>query len=665
MEDVARAKNEKKPTENRQQFKTGSSSKAVASVQEMSSTNQSHTEDVDENAVFAIFGPTASSSVIGNGSFSEGDISVSLPPLRSKHFVWKCTVDGPNVDFPLTVSTLIDNGAHVVLIRPEVVQKLGLPIHQLAQPECIDVAIDSSNKEKKARELSEYVLLSVASLDQSFHAKPVRALLTPGLCMPVILGLPWLEKNKIVCDHADRSCYVKPSGYNLLHPPKILPPPPPKPKLKVQLRENRELKKRALKELVMVVKEKWLPRRAKDEEIKDIDIVAMIRNRIATIAIMQDMEKREQNLKDEFRTVFEPIPHIDELPTDVLARIKLKEADKIIRSRTYPSPRKYAEAWSTLIQEHLHAGRICPSASSFASPAFLIPKSDPSALPCWVNDFHQLNANTVTDCHPLPRIDDILNDCAKGRIWATIDMTNSFFQTRMHPDDIPLTAVNTPLGLYEWLVMPMGLKNAPSIHQRRVTSALRRYIGRICHIYLDDIVIWSNSIEEHEKNVRLILQALQAAKLYVNPKKCKLFCTEIHFLGHKVSQKGIEADEGKADRILHWPKPRSAQDVRSFLGLVRYLAAFLPKLVEFTSVLGHLTHQEAEANFPLWTNDHQMAFDNIKQLVASRECLTTIDLTKLPQSKIFVTTDASDIRSGAVLSFGETWESARPVAFDS
>ena len=474
MEDVARAKNEKKPTDSRtHQYKTGTSSKTVAAVQEASTSTGNSAEEFDENAVFAVFGPTASSSVLGNGSFSEGEISVSLPPLRSKHFVWKCNVDGPKVDFPLAVSTLIDNGAHVVLIRPEVVQKLGLPVYQLDKPESIDVAIDSSNKAKKPQELSEYVLLAVSSLDHAFHAKTVRALVTPGLCMPVILGLPWLEDNKIVCDHSDRSCYVKTTGYNLLHPPKISPPPPPRPKLKAQIKENKELKKRALEELVAVVKQKWLPRRAKDEPVKELDVVAMIRNRIATIAFLEEMENREQRLKNEFATVFEPIPHIDELPTTVLARIKLKEAEKTIRSRTYPSPRKYAEAWSTLIQEHLHAGRIQPSASSYASPAFLIPKSDPSALPRWVNDYRQLNANTVTDCHPLPRIDDILNDCAKGKIWATIDMTNSFFQTRMHPDDVPLTAINTPLGLYEWLVMPMGLKNSPSIHQRRVTSALR------------------------------------------------------------------------------------------------------------------------------------------------------------------------------------------------
>ena len=126
-------------------------------------------------------------------------------------------------------------------------------------------------------------------------------------------------------------------------------------------------------------------------------------------------------------------------------------------------------------------------------------------------------------------------------------MTNSFFQTRMHPDDIPLTAVNTPWGLYEWLVMPMGIKNAPSIHQRRVMAALRPFIGKICHVYLDDIVIWSDNLDDHVKNVRTILQALEDAKLYCNPKKTKLFCTEIIFLGHQISARGIEPDEGKVD----------------------------------------------------------------------------------------------------------------------
>ena len=136
----------------------------------------------------------------------------------------------------------------------------------------------------------------------------------------------------------------------------------------------------------------------------------------------------------------------------------------------------------TLIQKRLDSGFIRPSSSAHASPSFIVPKANPTAVPRWVCDYRQLNANTVPDNFPLPRVDDILADCAKGKIWATINMTDSFFQTQMHPDDIHKTAVTTPLGSYEWCVMPMGFRNVPAIHQPRVTNALRELIGKICHI---------------------------------------------------------------------------------------------------------------------------------------------------------------------------------------
>lgn len=213
--------------------------------------------------------------------------------------------------------------------------------------------------------------------------------------------------------------------------------------------------------------------------------------------------------------------------------------------------------------------------------------------------------------------------------------------------------------------MPMGLKNAPAIHQCCVTSALRELIGKFCYIYLDDIVIWSQTVEEHEKNVKLVLNALRNARLYVNPDKMHLFVHEIDFLGHHISTRGIVADGKKADRILSWPIPKSATNVRGFLGLVRYLADFLPALAEYTGILTELTMTIAEKKSPPWTDRFQCAFEAIKSIVVSRECLTTIDLSKLPEHKIFITTDASDKCSGAVLSFGKTWTSARPVAFDS
>ena len=297
-------------------------------------------------------------------------------------------------------------------------------------------------------------------------------------------------------------------------------------------------------------------------------VVAAIKDRLETLAHWDSMSHREDALRLEFSPVFEPIPHVKDLPSNVFAEIRVSDASGLSSTRTYGCPRKYIQSWKTLLDQHLESGKIRPSNSQFASPAFIIPKADPTVLPHWVNDYRRLNDVTINDPYPMPRIDDILADCAKGKIFGVMDMTNSFFQTRVHPDCIHLTAVSTPFGVYEWLVMPMGLKNAPAIHQQRVCAALRKYIGVICHVYLDDIIIWSLNIEEHEENVCTILQALKDAKLFVNPKKTKLFCVEVEFLGHKVSAAGIQAGESKAQAVLDWPRPTSGHEVQQFLGLV-------------------------------------------------------------------------------------------------
>ena len=166
-----------------------------------------------------------------------------------------------------------------------------------------------------------------------------------------------------------------------------------------------------------------------------------------------------------------------------------------------------------------------------------------------------------------------------------------------------------------------------------MTAALCKLLGRICHIYLDDIVIWSNTVEQHTEHIWLVLSALQKAKLYCNPKKCHFYLLEMEFLGHHISTHGIKANDSKVDKILNWPVPRNTTDVRSFLGLVRYISWYLPKLADFTCVLTPLTTKEARRNFPTWTEEHQSAFESIKALVVSCECLTTIDHENLGRIK--------------------------------
>jgi hypothetical protein len=384
------------------------------------------------------------------------------------------------------------------------------------------------------------------------------------------------------------------------------------------------------------------------------------------LALQEQLKHEENMMHNKFKDVFpDDTPRLNDLPTNVYHRFKLRDPNLVIAKRAYDCPKKYREAWRQLLDEHLEAGRMRASDSPYASPCFLIPKADPNAAPRWVNDYRLLNENTIPDRHPLANVDEILSDCAKGKYFGKLDMTNSFFQTRVHSDDVPLTAVTTPFGLYEWLVMPQGCRNAPATHQRRMVAALHPFIGKICHVYLDDIIIWSQTLEDHVKHVELVLDALRTHSLFASPKKTHLFAVEVDFLGHHISAKGVEADVKKVEKVVNWPTPSSASDVRSFIGLVRYMDKFLPHLADHTAVLTPLTSKDADTNWPEWTNRHQLAFEQIKRLVTSRECLTVIDHDNMGNNNIFVHTDASDWATGAMLSYGPSSDSTRLVAFDS
>jgi hypothetical protein len=336
---------------------TTSALNTSTSTPSTSSITDANSSD-DSNFIASMFGPLASAAVIGNGSFSsEGDMSVSQP-FKSKHYVWKCSIDGLADEFPLKISTLIDNGAHMVLIRPETVSQLGLQTFTLPEPELIDVAISSSTSTQK--KLLHYVKFKATSLDGLWTSRTVIAIVAPGLCMPIIFGLPFIEFNEIISDHSLRSCIHKKSGYSLINPAlppsrKVLPP-----KLKVQLRTNRRLKAEALKELITTFDDKWGNRLKPCEPIKPLDKLETIKTRICTIINDEICKRKQEKLMKEFHAVFEPIPHYEKLPTDVLAEIKLIDPKKTIKSRNYPCPRKYKDAWHTLIQQHLKNGIIQP-----------------------------------------------------------------------------------------------------------------------------------------------------------------------------------------------------------------------------------------------------------------------------------------------------------------
>ena len=382
----------------------------VATVSEAGPSSPDQTNDF----CAAVF-PSLPSGVIGDGSFSDGSDSSfasvsSPPPLKSKHFIWNCILNGPAVTFPVNKPTLIDNGCHMVLIHPDVIKELGLPIFALKEPEIVDVAISFSKSgiTRKKHSLVHYVKLRPSSSDSIFHSRLVHAVICPGLCMPVILGLPFLEVNDILCDHKHRACIVRDKNlnYNLLKPVHRQDSPAPKLKLREQILRSKKQKSDTLKELLEIYPHRWKDRILPNDTTPEINYISSILHRIKTLEIEASMNSMDTNMRKTFSKVFEPIPHVDDLPLEPVARITLKDAEKMIKTRNYPCPRKWKDAWYVLLQQHLDAGRIRPSQAPTGSGAFIVPKADPTVLPRWVNDYRQLNTNTITDSFPIPRIND-------------------------------------------------------------------------------------------------------------------------------------------------------------------------------------------------------------------------------------------------------------------
>ena len=154
-------------------------------------------------------------------------------------------------------------------------------------------------------------------------------------------------------------------------------------------------------------------------------------------------------------------------------------------------------------------GHIRPSKSSYVAGTWTIPKKDIRAIPQVVHDYRALNDNMVKDHTPLPHQDLILHQIARANYRGKIDCPNSYYQMDVHPDDVHKTAFKTPFGLFKWLIMPQGLCNAPTTWQRYMNQILHKYVGKICYVYIDDVVIFSSTLEEHHWNVQLIMWALQ------------------------------------------------------------------------------------------------------------------------------------------------------------
>ncbi|KRY47195.1 Retrovirus-related Pol polyprotein from transposon 17.6 [Trichinella britovi] len=319
-------------------------------------------------------------------------------------------------------------------------------------------------------------------------------------------------------------------------------------------------------------------------------------------------------------------------------------------------PWHFREQMDGLLTDMINKDIIEPSTSPWTAPVVLVKKKDGNVRFCV--DFRKLNLVTKKDSYPLPRIDETIDTLAGAEWFSTLDLTSGYWQVPVAKEDREKTAFCTPKGLYQFKVMPFGLCNARATFQRVMDLTLTGLKWKKCLVYLDDIVIFGRTFQEHLNNLAEILQRIRQSGLKLKPAKCRLCAKEIPFLGHIVYRDGVRTNPSKTEKVASWPTPTSTSEVRTFLGLASYYRRFVKSFASIARPLHRLTEQGRQF---CWSNEAEEAFQRLKR------ALTTAPILAFPRFDIpfIIDTDASETGIGAVLSQKHDPEGERVIAYAS
>ncbi|EEB88915.1 hypothetical protein MPER_13056, partial [Moniliophthora perniciosa FA553] len=335
-------------------------------------------------------------------------------------------------------------------------------------------------------------------------------------------------------------------------------------------------------------------------------------------------------------------------------KIELEEGTQPPLGRIYPLSEAELKALREFLNDHLCSGFITSSGSPFGAPVLFVKKKSGALRLCV--DFRGLNKITKKDRYPLPLISDLLDAPNKASVYTKLDLRHAYHLVRIAEGDEWKTAFRTRYGSYQWNVIPEGLTNAPAAFQRFVNSIFADMLDVCVVVYLDDILIFSENMDDHRKHVKEVLRRLEKHGLYCNPTKCEFHVSECEFLGYILSPDGFRMAEDKVKAITDWPAPRKVKDIQSFLGFCNFYRRFIYGYSDITHPLNRLTRKDVRWT---WGPDQQSAFDTLKEAFTRAPILTHWE----PDRQITVETDASDYAIAAILSITLDDGQLHPVAF--
>ena len=307
------------------------------------------------------------------------------------------------------------------------------------------------------------------------------------------------------------------------------------------------------------------------------------------------------------------------------------------------------------VQEHirglLEKNIIVESNSPYAAPVVIVRKKDNTIRLCV--DYRRLNAKTIGDAYPLPRILESFDALVGAQYFSTLDLASGYHQIAMAPEDQHKTAFVTPMGLFEYTRMPMGLVSSPATFQRLMQKTMGDFLFSFLLCYLDDLLIYSKTFEEHLQHVDRLLQKIEDTGLKLRVDKCQFFRREVTYLGHTISADGVSCEQGKVEAVRDWPVPKTTTEVRSFLGFASYYRRFISGFAKIAGPLHDLVAEGSQARKKkmvdvthLWQSNHQQAFDALKAALTTAPVLGYADF----EQPFILETDASHDGLSAILS---------------